>query len=128
MRLGASDKTSLATLRDLGGLVKVLISDAAAAKSTANLENAVQKFARILIAVNCLETVLTAVKLADQNQFAGGNVGRTLAIVQVYELINRLILSGEQALKEAAQFALKNAAQNEPNKQTAGRHFANRHD
>ena len=120
MRLGASDKASLATLRDLGGLVKVLISDAAAAKSTSNLENAVQKFTRILIAVNCLETVLTAVKLADQNQFAGGNVGRTLAIVQVYELINRLILSGEQALKDAAQFALKNAAKNEPDKQTRG--------
>lgn len=120
MRLGASDKTSLATLRDLGGLVKVLISDAAAAKSTSNLENAVQKFARILIAVNCLETVLTAVKLANQNQFAGGNVGRTLAIVQVYELINRLILSGEKALKEAAEAALENAAKNEPNKQMRG--------
>ena len=122
MRLGASDKASLATLRDLGALIKVLISDVAVAKSTANLENAVQKFARILIAVNCLETVLTAVKLADQNQFAGGNVGRTLAIAQVYELINQLILSGEKALKEAAaEAALNNAAaKNEPNKQMRG--------
>lgn len=113
MQSAAADKVSLAAMRDFGGLVKVLISDAASAKSIANLEIAVQKFARILAAINCLDTVLTAVKLASQSQFAGGSVGRTLAIVQVYELINRLVLAGQNAMKEAAaEVAQKNAAFN----------------
>ncbi len=118
MQTTGADKISLTAMRDFGGLVKVLISDAAAAKSTANLETAVQKFARILIAINCLDTVLTAVKLASQSQFVGGGVGRTLAIVQVYELINRLVLAGERAMKEAATaVAQKNAAiKGEPDK------------
>ncbi|MBA4121628.1 MAG: hypothetical protein H0X72_04095 [Acidobacteria bacterium] len=119
MQSVAADKISLAAMRDFGGLVKVLISDAAAAKSTANLEIAVQKFARILVAINCLDTVLTAVKLASQSQFVGGGVGRTLAIVQVYELINRLVLDGEQAMKEAATaITQQNAAKIEPDKNT----------
>ena len=119
MQSVAADKISLAAMRDFGGLVKVLISDAAAAKSTANLEIAVQKFARILVAINCLDTVLTAVKLASQSQFVGGAAGRTLAIVQVYELINRLVLDGEQAMKEAATaITQQNAAKIEPDKNT----------
>lgn len=116
MQTAATDKVSLAAMRDFGGLVKVLISDAASAKSTANLEIAVQKFARILTAINCLDAVLTAVKLASQSQFAGGNVGRTLAIVQVYELINRLVLAGQNAMREAAEAAQKNAARGETDK------------
>lgn len=116
MRTAATDKVSLAAMRDFGGLVKVLISDAAASKSTANLEIAVQKFARILAAINCLDAVLTAVKLASQSQFAGGNVGRTLALVQVYELINRLVLAGQNAMLEAAETAQKNAAKGETDK------------
>lgn len=109
MQSAAGDKVSLAAMRDFGGLVKVLISDAAASKSTANLETAVEKFARILVAINCLDTVLTAVKLASRSQFAGGNIGRTLAITQVYELINRLVLAGQKAMNEAAEIAQKNA-------------------
>lgn len=108
---GAADKVSLAAMRDFGGLVKVLISDAATAKSNVNLKIAVEKFARILVAINCLDAVLTAVKLATQSQFANGNVGRTLAIVQVYELINRLISAGHNAMRETAvEIAQKNAA------------------
>ena len=119
MQTTAADKISLTAMRDFGGLVKVLISDAVAAKSTANLETAVQKFARILVAINCLDTVLTAVKLASQSQFVGGAAGRTLAIVQVYELINRLVLDGEQAMKEAATaITQQNAAKIEPDKNT----------
>jgi len=118
MRSSSSDKISLTTLRDFGALVKVLISDAAAAKSNANLETAVEKFARILIAVNCLEAVLNAVKLASQIQSDGGRgTARTLAIVQVYELINLLVLAGERAMRDAAaEIALKNAAHGEPDK------------
>lgn len=120
MQSAAADKVSLTTMRNFGGLVKVLISDAALSKSTANLENAVQKFARILVTIKCLDAVLTAVKLASQNEFANGNVGRSLAIVQVYELINRLVLAGERAMKEAAiEVAQKNAAaKGEPDKNT----------
>ncbi|MDQ3747871.1 MAG: hypothetical protein M3367_02480 [Acidobacteriota bacterium] len=118
MQSVAADKISLTAMRDFGGLVKVLVSDAAAAKSTANLETAVQKFARILIAINCLDTVLTAVKLASQSQFVGGGAGRTLAIVQVYELINRLVLAGEQAMREAAAVTQQIAAKSEPDKNT----------
>lgn len=112
-----SDKITLTTMRDFGALVKVLISDAAAAKSNANLETAVEKFVRILIAVNCLEAVLTAVKLASQSQSEGSGTARTLAIVQIYELINQLVLAGERAMRDAAaEIALKNAAHGELDK------------
>lgn len=120
MQSAAADKVSLTAMRNFGGLVKILISDAAFAKSTANLETAVQKFARILVAINCLDAVLTAVKLASQNQFAGGNVGKNLAVVQVYELIDRLVSAGKRAMNEAAaEVAQKNAAaKGEPDKNT----------
>lgn len=90
-----------AALRDIGHLVKILIADAYSAKTTTNLDLAVQKFVRILLANNELGVLLAVISLAGQNQPNGGLVSRSLALAQIYEMINRLILSGEKAMNEA---------------------------
>lgn len=94
-------EVSLAALRDVGQLVRILISETAGAKTTANLDLAVQKFIRILIANNELGVLLAAVNLTGQIQDRGGLISRSLALVQIYELINRLLLAGEKAMKQA---------------------------
>jgi hypothetical protein len=93
---------SVAGLRDLGRLVRVLAADASGAKTTANLDLAVQKFIRILIANNELGLLLAAAALAKQAEQGTLSIGRTLLLVQIYQLISRLIMAGEAALKEAA--------------------------
>lgn len=90
-----------AALRDIGQLVKILIADAASAKTTANLDLAVQKFVRILLANNELGVLLAVISLAGRNQPNSGLVSRSLALAQIYEMINRLILAGEKAMTEA---------------------------
>lgn len=95
-------EVSITALRDVGQLVKVLINDASAAKTTANLDFAVQKFVKILLANNELGVLLATVSLASQAQNQGGLVGRSLALAQIYELINRMIAAGEKALRDAA--------------------------
>lgn len=97
-----------AALRDIGQLVKILIADSAAAKTTANLDLAVQKFVRILLANNELGVLLAVISLAGQNKPNGGLVSRSLALAQIYEMINRLIMAGEKAMNEAMP---KNAAE-----------------
>jgi hypothetical protein len=92
---------SLTTMRDVGQLVKILISDTAAAKTTANLDLAVQKFVKILLANNELGVLLATVNLAAQSPNQSGLVGRSLALAQIYELIAQLIQAGEKAMKEA---------------------------
>lgn len=94
------DKIPPTALRDIGQLVKILIADAASAKTTANLDLAVQKFVRLLVANNELGVLLAVVSLVGQNQHNGGLVSRSLALAQIYEMINRLILAGEKAMKE----------------------------
>jgi hypothetical protein len=108
-------EVSITALRDVGHLVKVLIHDTAAAKTTVNLDLAVQKFVKILIANNELGVLLATVNLAAQSGNKGGLVGRSLALAQIYELINRLIQAGERALREAAPDASKKALQKERN-------------
>ena len=93
---------SVAGLRDLGQLVKVLVADAGIAKTTANLDLAVQKFIRILLASNELGVLLAASALAKQAELGTISMNRTMALVQIYQLISRLILAGEAAMKEAA--------------------------
>jgi len=93
---------SMTTMRDVGQLVKILIADTAAAKTTANLDLAVQKFVKILLANNELGVLLATINLAAQSQNQSGLIGRSLALAQIYELINQLIQAGEKALKEAA--------------------------
>lgn len=105
-------------LRDLGQLVKVLVVGAVGAKTTANLDAAVQKFIKILVAKNELGVLLAASMLGRQAKLGTISMNRTLALVQIYQLITRLILAGEAALKEAA---LKNAsAKNENNLSSIG--------
>ena len=93
---------SAAGLRDLGQLVKVLVTDASNAKTTANLDLAVQKFIRILVANNELGVLLAAAALSKQAESGTISMNRTLALVQIYQLISRLMLAGEAAIKEAA--------------------------
>ena len=93
---------SAAGLRDLGQLVKVLVADASNAKTTVNLDLAVQKFIRILVANNELGVLLAAAALSKQAESGTISMNRTLALVQVYQLISRLMLAGEAAIKEAA--------------------------
>lgn len=93
---------SAAGLRDLGQLVKVLVTDAANAKTTVNLDLAVQKFIRILVANNELGVLLAAAALSKQAELGTISMNRTLALVQIYELISRLVLAGEAAMKAAA--------------------------
>ncbi|MGI9055231.1 MAG: RNase A-like domain-containing protein [Pyrinomonadaceae bacterium] len=93
---------SAAGLRDLGQLVKVLVTDASNAKTTVNLDLAVQKFIRILVANNELGVLLAATALSKQAELGTISVNRTLALVQIYQLISRLILAGEAAMKETA--------------------------
>jgi hypothetical protein len=95
-------EVSMTALRDVGQLVRILIADTMAAKTTPNLDLAVQKFVRILLANNELGVLLATVQLAAQSQNRGGLIGRSLALAQIYELINRLIRAGEVALREAA--------------------------
>jgi len=95
-------EVSMTNLRDVGHLVKGLIADTAAAKTTANLDLAVQKFVRILLANNELGVLLATVNLAAQSQNQSGLIGRSLALAQIYELINQLIQAGEKAMKNAA--------------------------
>lgn len=96
------DKISLTELRDVGQIVKILIADTAFAKTTANLDQAVQKFIKILLANNELGVMLASVNLAAQTRYSGGLVSRSLALAQIYELITRLIIAGEKAMKEVA--------------------------
>jgi hypothetical protein len=98
---------NLTAMRDVGQLVRVLIADSALAKSSANLDLAVQKFIRILLANNELGVLLASISLASQTRNSSGLVSRSLALAQIYELINRLILAGEKAMKQAE---LANAA------------------
>jgi hypothetical protein len=108
-------EVSMTNLRDVGQLVKGLIADTATAKTTANLDLAVQKFVKILLANNELGVLLATVNLAAQAQNQSGLIGRSLALAQIYELINQLIQAGEKALLE------KNTGQKERNIfQTAG--------
>lgn len=93
---------SATALRDLGQLVKVLVTDATNAKTTANLDLAVQKFIRILVANNELGVLLAAAALAKQAELGTISANRTLALVQIYQLISRLIQAGEAAIREAA--------------------------
>ncbi len=93
---------SAAGLRDLGQLVKVLVIDASSAKTTANLDLAVQKFIRILVVNNELGVLLAAAALSKQVELGTISMNRTLALVQIYQLISRLMLAGEAASKEAA--------------------------
>lgn len=102
-------EVSMTNLRDVGQLVKGLIADTAAAKTTANLDLAVQKFVRILLANNELGVLLATVNLAAQSQNQSGLIGRSLALAQIYELINQLIQAGEKTLLE------KNTGQKERN-------------
>ncbi|HVE55816.1 MAG TPA: RNase A-like domain-containing protein [Pyrinomonadaceae bacterium] len=102
-------EVSMTNLRDVGQLVKGLIADTAAAKTTANLDLAVQKFVRILLANNELGVLLATVNLASQAQNQSGLIGRSLALAQIYELINQLIQAGEKAMIE------KNTGQKERN-------------
>jgi hypothetical protein len=95
-------EVSITALRDVGQLVKVLINDTAAAKTTANLDLSVQKFVKILLANNELGVLLATISLATQAQNQGGLVSRSLALAQIYELINRMIAAGEKALRDAA--------------------------
>ncbi len=95
-------EVSITALRDVGQLVKVLINDTSAAKTTANLDLAVQKFVKILLANNELGVLLATVSLASQAQNQGGLVSRSLALAQIYELINRMIAAGEKALRDAS--------------------------
>ncbi len=92
---------SMTALRDVGQLVKTLIADTAAAKTTANLDLAVQKFVRILLANNELGVLLATVNLASQAPGQAGLISRSLALAQIYELINQLIQAGEKALRDA---------------------------
>lgn len=100
---------SLTGLRDVGQFVKMLISDAAVAKSTANLDLAVQKFVRLLIANNELGVLLATINLAAQTRNRGALLSRTLALVKIYELITRLLIAGEKAMKNAAKDVLPKA-------------------
>lgn len=93
---------SMTNLRDVGQLVKGLIADTSAAKTTANLDLAVQKFVKILMANNELGVLLATINLAAQTPNQGGLVSRSLALAQIYELINQWIQAGEKALKNAA--------------------------
>nr|HQU86896.1 hypothetical protein [Pyrinomonadaceae bacterium] len=104
-----SNEISPAALRDIGQLVKILIADAAFAKTTANLDLAVQKFVRILLANNELGVLLAVINLAGESHLTGGLMSRSLALAQIYEMINRLILAGEKAMNEAMP---KNSAEN----------------
>jgi hypothetical protein len=108
------NEITITTLRDVGQLVKILISDAAGAKSTMNLDLAVQKFVRLMIANNEMGVLLATINLAAQTQDRGGLVSRSLALVQIYELISQLLLAGEKAMKSAQpQNAPKNIFQKE---------------
>lgn len=102
-------EVSMTTLRDVGQLVKVLIADTAMLKTTANLDLAVQKFVKILLANNELGVLLATVNLASQTQSQGGLISRSLALAQIYRLIDQLIQAGEKAMKEAAP---ENASKN----------------
>lgn len=93
---------SITALRDVGQLVKVLIVDTTAARTTANLDLAVQKFVKILFANNEIGVLLATVNLASTAQNQGGLVSRSLALAQIYELITRLVEAGEKALQNAA--------------------------
>lgn len=94
------DKISLTELRDVGQIVKILIADTAFAKTTANLDQAVQKFIKILLANNELGVMLASINLASKTSYSGGLVNRSLALAQIYELITRLIIAGEKAMKQ----------------------------
>lgn len=93
---------SPAGLRDLGQLVKILIVGVVGAQTTANLDVAVQKFIKLLVANNEMGVLLAAATLAKQAEVGTRGMNRTLALVQVYQLIARLIVAGEAALKDAA--------------------------
>jgi hypothetical protein len=95
-------EVSMTALRDVGHLVKTLIADTAAAKQTANLELAVQKFVKILLANNELGVLLATVKLAAQSPNPGSLVSRSLALAEIYQLIACLIQAGEKALRQSA--------------------------
>ena len=90
---------SLKDLRNIGQIVKILISAAASAKTSENLDLAVQKFLRLLLANNEVGALLAAVQLASQTQNPKVSVSRSLALVQIYELIARLTATGEKAMK-----------------------------
>ncbi len=93
---------SFSGLRNLGQLVKILIADAANAKTTVNLDSCVQKFVKILISNNELGILLAAAAIAKQTEPGAVGPNRTLALVQIYSLISRLIQTGEAAIKENA--------------------------
>lgn len=100
---------SIAQLRDVGQFVKILIAETGIAKSMQNLDLAVQKFVRLLLANNELGVLLATISLASQTIDRGGLTSRTIELVKIYELIARFIANGEKFLQNAsAQNATKN--------------------
>lgn len=97
----------MSQLRDVAMIVKSLIVDSAAARSTANLDLAVQKFVRMLVANNEIGVLLATIRLAAQPETAGA-ISRTLALTQIYDLINRLAEAGrDAALRESGTSAMR---------------------
>ncbi len=88
----------LTDLRDLGRLVKILIADAGASKTASSLDLAVQKFVRILNANNQFGILLAAVSIA--NQTPGNSISRPIMMVQIYELIGKLLEAGDRAMRQ----------------------------
>ncbi len=100
----------LTNLRDLGQLVKILIADAGASKTASSLDLAVQKFVRILNANNQFGILLAAVSIANQPN--ANSVSRSVMLVQIYELIGKLLEAGDRAMnRQVPENSPKNLVQ-----------------
>ncbi len=88
--------------RNIGVLAAVLMKEGAAAKTPAELDAAVQRFVKILIAGNQLGILLAAIKLTADARSGAMSASRVMALVQIYELIAQLMVKAEKAMVEAA--------------------------
>jgi hypothetical protein len=93
--------------RDTGLLAANLIKEGAPLRSAAQVDAAVQRFVKMLVANNELGILLASIRLAADAREGRLPSGSVAALVRIYGLIAQLMIATERAMKEAADAAAR---------------------
>lgn len=88
--------------RNTGLLAANLLKDGAAMRTATDMDAAVRRFVKLLVVNNELGILLAAARLSADARMGMVSPSRVLALVQIYQLIAQLLVTAEQAMKEAA--------------------------
>ena len=97
--------------RDTGLLAANLMREGASIRSSAQVEAAVQKFFKMIVANNELGILLAALRLASDARIGAVPNGSLIALVRIYELLAQLMIVTERLMREAAEAAARKPAE-----------------